>query len=67
MKFEIVYELKGTRKDVATVPDSVALPDNWSDYTLSQRDEWIYENQSSCEVVFEDIHFAQASSVEWAD
>ena len=67
MKFEITYKLEGTRKDIATVPDSLELPDNWADYTTIQKDEWIYENQTSHEIVFEDIHFAEAESVEWAD
>jgi hypothetical protein len=67
MKFEIIYEIKGTRKDIAIVPDSVELPDNWARYTLSQRDEWIYENQTSHEVIFEDNHFAEVVDIEWAD
>lgn len=67
MKFEIVYEIKGTRKHLVTVPDSVELPEDWARYTQEDRDSWIFLNQSSAEIVFEDIDHAKALSVEWAD
>ena len=67
MKFEITYELKGTRKVIATVPDSHELPLNWGDWTDEDKDEWIFNRQSSSEFVFEDIHHAEAVSVEWTD
>jgi hypothetical protein len=67
MKFEITYELKGTRKVIATVPDSFELPLDWADWVENDKDEWIYNRQSAGEIVFEDIHHAQAQSVEWAD
>jgi hypothetical protein len=67
MKFEIIYEIKGTRKHIVTVPDSAELPEDWARYTQEDRDSWIFLNQSSAEVIFEDIDHAKAVSVEWAD
>ena len=67
MKFEIIYHLEGTRKIEATVPDSVQLPDNWSDYSNEDKDSWIFANQSESKDIFEDIHHASAIGVEWAD
>lgn len=67
MKFEIIHEIKGTRKTEAVVPDSVQLPDDWSDRTTIEKDAWIYENQSASQLIFEDIHHAEAYSVEWMD
>lgn len=67
MKFEIIYELKGTRKVEVVVPDSVQLPDDWSRYTEEDKDGWIYANQTESKDIYEDIDFAQAVLVEWAD
>ena len=67
MKFEITYHLEGTRKVEIVVPDSVELPDVWSDFTNEQKDAWIFSNQSEAKDIFEDIHHATAMSVEWAD
>ena len=67
MKFEIIYHLEGTRKVIATVPDSVPLPDEWSEYDNEQKDAWIFSNQSKSEDIFEDIHHATAMSIEWTD
>jgi hypothetical protein len=66
MKFEIIYQLKGTRKVIAEVPDSYELPLSWGDMSEADRDEWIYNRQNRGEIVIEDIHHAQADSVEWA-
>lgn len=67
MKFEITYHLEGTRKMIITVPDSHELPENWADWLKCDQDKWIYSRQSASEFVFEDIHHAEAESVEWAD
>ena len=67
MKFEITYHLEGTRKVIATVPDSVPLPDEWAEYDNEQKDAWIFSNQSGTEDIFEDIHHANATSIEWTD
>ena len=67
MKFEIIYHLEGTRKVTATVPDSVELPDYWAHFTNEEKDAWIFENQSSSELAFEDIHHATATDIVWAD
>lgn len=67
MKFEIIYGLKGTRKHIVTVPDRNLLPDGWSEYTLAQKDAWIYDHQTLVDVIFEDLHHAEAESIEWAD
>lgn len=67
MKFEIIYHLEGTRKVGAVVPDSVPLPDNWSEMSNEAKDSWIYGNQTSAELVFEDIHHATATDIVWAD
>lgn len=67
MKFEIIYEVKGTRKIIAEVPDSKELPLQWSEWSLIAKNAWIYENQTSSDFVFEDIHHAEAESIEWAD
>lgn len=67
MKFEITYTLQGVRKDTAIVPDSIPLPDNWSEWTPYDKDEWIYTNQTSHETTYEDIHFVSAEAVEWVD
>ena len=67
MKFEIIHEIKGTRKTVVTVPDSNLLPEDWSTLSLDSKDAWIYEHQLSNQVIFEDLHHAQAESIEWAD
>ena len=67
MKFEIIYQLKGVRKIHAVVPDSVQLPSGWEGWSPEIKNAWIYENQTSSEFVFEDIHHAEAESIEWAD
>lgn len=67
MKFEIIYHLEGTRKIKVVVPDSVPLPDEWSEYDNEQKDAWIFSNQSGTEDIFEDIHHANAMSIEWTD
>jgi hypothetical protein len=67
MKFEIIYHLEGTRKVEVTVPDSVELPDVWSEFTNEQKDAWIFSNQTESKDVFEDIHHATATDIEWAD
>lgn len=67
MKFEIIYHLQGTRKVEAVVPDSVPLPDNWSEMSEWQKDGWIFNNQTEVRDIFEDIHHAEAESIEWAD
>ena len=67
MKFEIIYEIKGTRKVIATVPDGNLLPNGWADYTKEDKDAWIYTHQSASELVFEDLHHAEAESIEWTD
>lgn len=67
MKFEIIYHLEGTRKIQVVVPDSVPLPDEWSEYNYEEKDAWIFANQSGTEDIFEDIHHANATSIEWTD
>jgi hypothetical protein len=67
MKFEIIYHLEGTRKHTATVPDSVPLPDNWSEMSTNEKDSWVFDNQTHAELVFEDIHHATATDIVWAD
>ena len=66
-KFEIIYEIKGTRKVNVTVPSMHKIPDDWSTLSTVEKDAWIYDHQSSSEVVFEDIHHAEAESVDWLD
>jgi hypothetical protein len=67
MRFEILYKVEGTRKVIATVPDTHELPINWGDWTDEDKDEWIFNRQSSSEFVFEDIHDVKTISVEWQD
>lgn len=67
MKFEITYHLEGTRKIEVVVPDSVPLPDDWSGFTNEDKDAWIFANQSGSKDVFEDIHHATATDIEWMD
>ena len=67
MKFEITYHLEGTRKVEVTVPDSVPLPESWSDYSNDEKDAWIFSNQTEAKDIFEDIHHATATDIEWAD
>lgn len=67
MKFEIIYEIKVTRKVEIVVPDSVQLPDDWSRLAPEDKDSWIYTHQSSSKDIFEDIDYATAMSVEWSD
>ena len=67
MKFEIIYHLEGTRKVEIVVPDSVPLPDDWSRLAPEDKDSWIYTHQTESKDIFEDIHHATATSVEWSD
>lgn len=67
MKFEIIYHIEGTRKVEIVVPDSVPLPDEWSVLANWEKDEWISANQTESRYIFEDIHHAEATRVEWAD
>ena len=67
MKFEITYEIRGTRKVEIVVPDSVQLPDDWSRLAEEDKDSWIYTHQTSSKDIFEDIDYARATYVEWAD
>jgi hypothetical protein len=67
MKFEIIHAIKGTRKTIVTVPDIHPLPEGWSSLHIGEQDDWIYSHQSSNQVIFEDLHHAEAYSIEWLD
>jgi hypothetical protein len=49
------------------VPDSIPLPESWSEYSNDEKDAWIFSNQSDVQDIFEDIHHATATDIEWAD
>lgn len=63
MKFNLLYEIKGTRLVEVTIPEGVELPKTWDAYSLVERDEWIYENQSADKVVYEDIDVSDVLTV----
>lgn len=63
MKFNLLYEIKGTRMIEVTLPEGAELPNNWQDMTLTQQDEWLFGNEESNKIVFEDMDMSQVLTV----
>ena len=46
MRFNILYELKGTRVVEVIIPKEISLPDDWDNYTNAYRD-WETDRKST--------------------
>jgi hypothetical protein len=43
--FDVVYETKGTECVRVFLPEGVGIPEDWDEWTMQQRDEWLFEHQ----------------------
>lgn len=53
--FDIVYETKGTECIRVYLSEGTEIPSNWEDYTLQEKDEWLYEHQVRVDYKWKDI------------
>lgn len=57
-EFYVTYKTVGLRQVVVQIPHTIQLPSNWEMMTNEQKDEWLYEVQSSSRTENEDIYTA---------
>jgi hypothetical protein len=43
--FDVVYETKGTECVRVFLPEGVSIPEDWEEWTMQAKDEWLFENQ----------------------
>jgi hypothetical protein len=53
-QFRVTYETKGVKVVNVWLPEGAELPNNWGSMTLTQQDEWLYENQSEAHLNWTD-------------
>lgn len=63
MKFNLLYEIKGTRLVEVTIPEGIGLSSLWENMTLVERDEWLFERQSAEKIIYEDINISDVLTV----
>ena len=63
MKFRVSYLVSGTRVTEVSVPDDVAIPDNWVDMSNEEKDEWLFSVQTTARVLMEDLDYAEAHKI----
>jgi hypothetical protein len=63
MKFRVAYLVSGTRVTEVSVPDDVAMPDNWVDMSNEEKDEWLFSVQTTARVLMEDLDYAEAHKI----
>ena len=61
--FLIQYNVHGIRQMLVSIPSDEELPELWNEMTGEQKDEWLYERQTSTRVHMEDVDFAEAKYV----
>lgn len=62
-EFTITYKIEGVRVIKVLLPEGKEFPKNWDDMPPEIQDEWLYENQQSSELSYEDIHHSEAQCV----
>jgi len=62
-EFTITYKIEGVRVVKVLLPEGKEFPINWDNMLPEIQDEWLYENQQSSELSYEDIHHSEAQCV----
>lgn len=66
-KFNVFYKVGGNRMTEVVIPDGIQFPPDWHSRTMSQQDEWLYENQLSSRLKYEDIAYGEAVTITQED
>jgi hypothetical protein len=53
--FDVVYETKGTECVRVFLPEGVSIPEDWEEWTMQAKDEWLFENQDYVNYKWKDI------------
>ena len=62
-QYQITYRVEGVRVVEVTLTEGTEQPKGWELWSYEEQDLWLYENQISSRVKFEDIHFAEPENV----
>jgi uncharacterized protein YbdZ (MbtH family) len=62
-QFSVTYETKGMKVFSLWLPEGVDLPADWETMSLSQKDEWLYENQDESHLIWTDEHEGVAVNI----
>lgn len=57
-EFYVTYKTVGLRQVVVKIPHTMQLPTNWETMSNEQKDEWLYEVQTSSRTENEDVYTA---------
>lgn len=57
-EFYVTYKTVGLRQVVVQIPHTMQLPTDWETMTNEQKDEWLYEVQTSSRTENEDVYTA---------
>ena len=52
--FDVVYETKGTECVRVFLPEGVGMPENWDEWTMQAKDEWLFEHQDYVDYKWKD-------------
>jgi hypothetical protein len=53
--FDVVYETKGTECVRVFLPEGVSIPEDWNEWTMQAKDEWLFENQDYVNYKWKDV------------
>jgi len=53
--FDVVYETKGTECVRVFLPEGVGIPEDWDEWTMQAKDEWLFENQDYIDYKWKDV------------
>ena len=53
--FDVVYETKGTECVRVFLPEGVSIPEDWDEWTMQAKDEWLFENQDYVNYKWKDV------------
>ena len=62
-QYQITYKVEGVRVVEVTLAEGTQPPQGFALMSYEEQDLWLYENQVSSRVKFEDIHFAEPENV----
>lgn len=62
-QYQVTYRVEGVRVVEVTLTEGAQLPKGFALMSYEEQDLWLYENQVSSRVKFEDIHFAEPENV----
>lgn len=62
-QYQVSYKVEGIQVVNVWLPEGTDVPLTWNQMSLSEQDEWLYENQESSAKQYEDIHYSTADSV----